>query len=149
MATVSNQIVDVARSRVGIRIVPKQNPEEISKLLTDFLRHDPPFGVTVKVEPMRATPWWQTNPEGPAFEAALRAMEKGYGAKAALVGCGGSIGFVQPFSDVLGGVPALLIGLEDPTCNAHSENESLHLGDWKKAMVSAVHLYAELAQLAR
>ncbi len=147
MAKVSNQIVDVAKARVGIRIVPNQDPERITKLLVDALSKNPPFGCKVEVEPARGTPWWQTNPEGPAFEAALRAMEKGYGRKAALVGCGGSIGFVQPFTDVLGGVPALLIGLEDPICNAHSENESLHLGDWKKAMISAVHLYDELARI--
>ncbi len=147
MKTVSNQIVDSARARVGIRIVPKQDPEKITGLLTAFLKKDPPFGCKVEVESARGTPWWQTNPVGPAFEAALSAMEKGYGHPAALIGCGGSIGFVQPFSDALGGVPALLIGLEDPPCNAHSENESLHLGDWKKAMKSAVHLYAELAAL--
>ena len=149
MKTVSNQIVDVARARVGIRIVPKQDPEALSKKLVDFIKKDPPFGVRVECEQQRGTPWWQTNPEGPAFNAALRAMEKGYGKPAALVGCGGSIGFVQPFSDALKGAPALLIGLEDPPCNAHSENESLHLGDWKKAMVSAVYLYAELAALGK
>lgn len=147
MARVSNQIVDSAAARVGIRIVPRQDPEKVTAQLVDFLKHNPPHGVQVEVTPQRGTPWWQTNPEGPAFAAALRAMEWGYGEKPVLVGCGGSIGFVQPFSDALQGAPALLIGLEDPECHAHSENESLHLGDFDKAIRSAIYLYSELSSL--
>ena len=45
------------------------------------------------------------------------------------------------------GVPCILTGVEDPGCAAHSENESLHLGDWRKSMHSAVHFFAELAEL--
>jgi cysteinylglycine-S-conjugate dipeptidase len=65
------------------------------------------------------------------------------------IGCGGSIPFVGPFVEVLGGVPALLLGLEDPPCNAHGENESLDLADFRKAAHGSAHLLAELRALAR
>jgi acetylornithine deacetylase/succinyl-diaminopimelate desuccinylase-like protein len=90
--------------------------------------------------------WWTTDPEGPAFEAARRALRAAYGRDAAMIGAGGSIGFVQPFYDALGGVPCLLMGVEDPDSAIHSENESVHLGDFVKAMRAAVHLYDELSR---
>jgi acetylornithine deacetylase/succinyl-diaminopimelate desuccinylase-like protein len=95
------------------------------------------------------TPWWTTDPEGPAFEAARGALKAGFGKETAMMGAGGTIGFVQPFADLLKGAPCILMGVADPNTQAHSENESLHLGDWVKAMRSTIHLYEALARLPR
>jgi acetylornithine deacetylase/succinyl-diaminopimelate desuccinylase-like protein len=143
----SNQIVDAARARISMRTVPNMDSREAGELLVRRLTLRPPHGAHVEAAVVRSTPCWETSPEGPAFDAARRALRAGFGKEAVLMGAGGSIGFVQPFSDFLDGAPCLLTGVEDPECGAHSENESLHLGDWKKCMRAAVHLYDEMSRL--
>lgn len=145
----SNQIIESARARISVRVVPDQDPEEISRALVKHFETRVPWGCHVRVEAESTATWWMTDPTGPAFEAASVAMERGFGRRTEYIGCGGSIPFVEPFARVLGGVPALLMGVEDPRCNAHGENESLHVEDWKKATRAAVHLYSELARLPK
>jgi len=140
-----NIINDVAWARVGVRLVPDQSDVEVGRMLEDFLRRSAPWGVEVSVKHLTSGAPWITDVGHPAFKAAFSSLEKGYGKPALAVGCGGSIGFVEPFAKALGGVPALLIGVEDPLSNPHSENESLLVGDFHKAARSAIHLYGELA----
>jgi acetylornithine deacetylase/succinyl-diaminopimelate desuccinylase-like protein len=143
----SNQIVDSARARLSLRTVPNVDGKKAGASLVKKLTKKPPYGVKVTAKVTGNTPWWTTDPEGPAFEAARRALKAGFGKETAMIGAGGTIGFVQPFADLLGGAPCLLMGVEDPPCNAHSENESLHLADWLKCMRSAIHLYDELSRV--
>ncbi len=142
----TNQILDVARARLSLRTVPDMDAAEAGRLLVKKLTAEAPAGAKVTAKVTGTARWWTTDPEGPAFEAARRALASAFGREAAMIGAGGSIGFVQPFSDALGGVPCLLMGVEDPASAIHSENESLHLGDFVNGMRAAVYLYDELAR---
>ncbi len=144
------QLVAEASARISLRLAPGQDPDHVVGRVADHLRAHAPWGMEVEVTPGVAVPAWITEPEGPAFAAAEAAMGAAFGRPAALIGCGGTIPFVQPFSDAFGGAPCLLTGIEDPSTNAHGEDESLHLGDFEKACLAEALLLAELAdRLAR
>lgn len=141
-----NIINDTAWAKVTIRVVAGMDPAVVRKQLQDFLRARAPWGVEVSFQSDAANGAWSTQTEGPAFEAAMVALEKGYGQKPVKMGCGGSIPFVQPFAEALGGAPALLIGVEDPYTDAHGENESLLISDFEKAIVGQIYLFNEIAE---
>jgi acetylornithine deacetylase/succinyl-diaminopimelate desuccinylase-like protein len=144
----SNQVLPAAQAIVSCRIVPDQDPQQTFEQLKIFLTANPPWGVEVNVSPAGPpVAWWMTDPNGPAFEAAMGALRKGFDKDPIGIGCGGTIGFVGPLAELFGGAPALLLGIEDPASNAHAPNESLHEGDWKKLMKSLVHLFEGLGKV--
>lgn len=135
-----NQILDSARARISVRTVPNMDStavgQEIARKLTDA-------NTTANV--VAHAPWWRTDAAGPAYDAARRALARGYGVEPVMQGAGGTISFVRNFADAFAGVPLILLGVEDPPCNAHSEDESLHLGDWEKCARSVIHFIAEMS----
>jgi acetylornithine deacetylase/succinyl-diaminopimelate desuccinylase-like protein len=145
LASASNQIADSARARLSLRTVRDLDSNEAGELLANTVCAHAPRGVEVVTTVHGGPSWWEADPSHPIFTAARRALSNGFGAAPVMAGSGGSIGFVKPFADLAGDMPPLLAGVQDPHSNAHSENESLHLGDWEKAMVSAVYLFHELA----
>lgn len=142
-----NVLMDRAWARLSLRLAPGQDPAQVRAAFVDHLRRETPpwceLTITERAVPGRA---WSTDTTHPAFQAAERALKIGFGVDPVCIGCGASIPFVGTATEVLGGVPALLLGVEDPACAAHAENESVHLGDLQKAFVSVVALLAEFAR---
>ncbi|MBI3821953.1 MAG: M20/M25/M40 family metallo-hydrolase [Planctomycetes bacterium] len=147
MRNKSNQVLPSAQAYVSCRIVPDMDPEETYEQIKAVLVKDPPWGVKVEVKPTAKMKWWMTDPTGPAFTAAQKALKKGFGVKPMPIGCGGSIGFVGPLAELFGGAPALLLGIEDPLSKAHAPNESLHAGDFRKLTASLSHLFDQIGDL--
>lgn len=144
IACAANQIAHAARARLSLRTVRDLDTREAGELLAQALRTNVPHGAQVTATIVGGPSWWEADPAHPLFASARRALTRAFGAEAVMTGSGGSIGFVKPFADLAGDTPPLLTGVQDPQSNAHSENESLHLGDWEKAMHAAVFLLQEL-----
>ncbi len=141
----SNQIVAQASARVSLRLAPGQDPQRCIDALRAHITRRLPWGLELEFTPHEAVPAWSCEPEGWAFDAATRALRAGFGRDPVRMGVGGTIPFVKPFAEAFGGIPALLLGPADPASRIHGEDESLHLDDWRKLMVSEVRLLAEVA----
>ena len=73
---------------------------------------------------------------GPVYDAARRAFQIAWGREPIDMGMGGSIPFIAEFAAAFPDAKILVTGVEDPGTQAHSINESLHLGVLERAATS-------------
>lgn len=149
---VGTSLADKAWAKIAIRTVPDMNAAEISKALeTHLLAEAQKLGfkdkATISVTITPAANPFLVEPTGPFFDATVRALRRGYNREPVFHGSGGSIPFVEAFSDTFPGIPMILTGIEDRRTNAHSHDESLGLADWRSAIRSLIYLIDELGVL--
>jgi len=135
-----------AHAKVSVRLVPNQEPDEIGDLFEAHIKKIAPPEVEVTVQRMHGGRPFLGDLSHPAFGAASRALEKGFGTKTVFIREGGSIPFVRDMTDTLD-LPCLLIGFGLPGENAHAPNEWIDLENYALGTLSAIHLYEELSEM--
>ena len=135
-----------AMAKVSMRLVPDQDPKKIARLFTQHVKRICPKTVRLKVTEIsgRGTPWL-TPTNHPAMQALARAIQQGFGKKPVYTRTGGTIPVVATLTKLLK-APILLMGIGLPDENAHAPNEKLDLGNLHHGMLSAAHLWNELAE---
>jgi len=135
-----------AMAKVSMRLVPNQDPAKIARLFTRHMTRICPKTVRMKVTEIsgRGMPWLART-DHPAMQALARAIERGFGRKPVYTRTGGTIPVVATFTRQLK-VPCLLLGIGLPDENAHAPNEKLDLDNLHHGMLSAAHLWNELAE---
>ncbi|MBI2114025.1 MAG: dipeptidase [candidate division NC10 bacterium] len=135
-----------AMAKVSMRLVPNQDPAKIARLFTRHVKRLCPKTVRLIVREIsgRGAPWLAPT-DHPAMQALARAIQKGFGKQPVFTRTGGTIPVVATFTRLLK-VPSLLMGIGLPDENAHAPNEKLDLDNLHHGMLSAAHLWLELAQ---
>jgi acetylornithine deacetylase/succinyl-diaminopimelate desuccinylase-like protein len=136
----------VAMAKVSMRLVPDQTDQKIGELFEAYVRKVAPKTVELKLTRMHGGMPWMAGFDDPYLRAAGRAVEKGFGKAPVFNREGGSIPVVATFQQQLG-VPSVLFGVGLPDENAHAPNEKLDLGNFHGGIISAAHLYMEIAQI--
>lgn len=133
-----------ARAKVGMRLVPDQNPDEIAALVADFLRASCPPTVRLRVEALGDSWPAEVDHRHPAVRAAEPAFLAALGAAPVYGRGGGSLPIVRDLQAALG-APVVLAGLGLPDDNLHAPNEKINLPLLFKGVEFGVHYLAALA----
>ncbi|MCM3662121.1 dipeptidase [Georgenia satyanarayanai] len=141
----SNTVIPSARAKLSMRIAPGQDPAAAERALHDHLVAGAPFGARVTVTPGDTGQAFQAPEDSAAMQAARWAFTTAWGTEPVDLGVGGSIPFIADLAEVYPQAAILVTGVEDPDSRAHSENESVHLGELEKVVLAEALLLARLA----
>jgi acetylornithine deacetylase/succinyl-diaminopimelate desuccinylase-like protein len=133
-----------AGAKLSFRLVPDQDPKTVERQFRDHVAKVCPPGVTYEVIAHHGAPAVLVNINTPGVKAAVRAIEKGFGAKPVFMRDGGSIPVVGLIKRQLG-VDTLLLGWGQTDDNLHGPNEKFCLADFHRGIRSSAHLLHELA----
>ena len=138
-------IASEASAKISMRLVPHQDPEDITAKFEKHFKKIAPESVKLKVTPMHGGQPAVTPTDSPAYQSASAAMEKTYGKVPVPVRSGGSIPIVASFEQILG-LKTVLMGFGLDSDAIHSPNEHYGLFNYFKGIETIPHFHAEFAQ---
>ncbi|PTT58775.1 dipeptidase [Arthrobacter sp. HMWF013] len=140
----SNTLLPRARAKFSLRLAPGQVPAEAMDAVRRHVEANAPFGAKVVFTPGESGNPFLTDTSSQAAGFAMWALGEAWGVPAVEMGIGGSIPFIADLTELYPDVQILVTGVEDPDSRAHSANESLHIGDFRNAVVAEALLLARL-----
>jgi acetylornithine deacetylase/succinyl-diaminopimelate desuccinylase-like protein len=140
----SNTLIPRARAKVSMRVAPGGDAREHLAALTRHLEGHAPWGAQVTVTPGDLGQPYAIDASGPVYDAARAAFRQAWGTEPVDTGVGGSIPFIAEFAAAFPSAKILVTGVEDPQTQAHSIDESLHLGVLEHAATAEALLLQKL-----
>lgn len=137
-----------ASAKISCRLVPDQDPEEVTALVEGRLRELCPPTVEMEIVRLHAGRPAITPLDHPATRAAARAMERAFQKRPVFVRSGGSVPVVASMQEMLG-LPVVLMGVGLPDEHSHAPDERLDLGNFFGGIRAAAFLWEELAGTRR
>ena len=140
----SNTLIPRTRFKISMRLAPGQDPAAALTALEEHIMKQDVRGAQVTFTATESGNAYRADGSAPANATAQWALAEAWGTEPVSMGLGGSIPFIADLLEVFPQAQILVTGVEDPDSRAHSANESLHLGDFKNAIVAESLLLARL-----
>ena len=140
-------IASKAFAKISMRLVPDQDPEEITQLFKDHFESIAPVSVKVEVKPHHGGEAAVTPIDSIGYKAAALAYEETFGKKPIPVRSGGSIPIVAMFEKVLG-LKTILMGFGLDSDAIHSPNEHYGLFNYYRGIETIPYFYHHFSELS-
>lgn len=121
-----------ASAKFSIRLVPNQNPKQVSKEIIKYVESLCPAGVSCEVEVLTSSPAVMVDPQSDFAKIVGESLEVFFGRPPVLNRLGGSV----PAAGVLAGMglPVIITGFTLPDDRIHAPNENLDLPHFYKGI---------------
>ena len=131
--------VNDAKAIIEIRLAAGNHEDRALTALKEHLMSSVSEQFDINIQEDKGASPWITEVEHPAFSLIMESLEIGYGEKACLYGCGGTIPFVPKLTEALGAIPPLCLGAYDPDSKMHEPGESMSVKDWLGCVRSMIY----------
>ena len=141
----ANALVPRARARISLRLAPADDPVRARSALAAHLERVIPWGVTTTLTDGAVARGFEASVDGPAYGAAIAAMEGAYGKQAVQIGSGGSIPLVTTLAQAIPQAEIIVWGAQDEAAAIHSADESVDLAELERAALAEALFVERLA----
>jgi len=134
-----------AAAKVSMRLVPNQDPEDILKRFSDYVKKLTPKGIDTKIKVWSKGPACVVSTDNEYVRAATAAMHDIFKKDTVFIRSGGSIPIVTDFQDVLK-IPSVMMGFGLPDDNLHAPNEKFHIPNFYRGIESICLFFEKIGQ---
>ena len=132
-----------ASAKVSMRMVPNQDPDDILKRFTAFVKKHTPKGIETKIKVWSKGPAGVVGTDNRFIKAATEALHDTFKKETVFIRSGGSIPIVTDFQDVLK-IPSVMMGFGLPDDNLHAPNEKFHIPNFYRGIETICLFFEKL-----
>src|SRR5271165_7522323 len=129
-----------ASAKVSMRLVPNQDPDDILKKYTDFVKKLTPKGIQTNIKVHSKGSACVVNTDNNFARASVEAMHEVFGKDTVYIRSGGSIPIVTQFDKDLK-IPSIMMGMGLPDDNLHAPNEKFHIPNFYRGIESIIRFF--------
>jgi acetylornithine deacetylase/succinyl-diaminopimelate desuccinylase-like protein len=132
-----------ASAKVSMRLVPNQEPDDILKRYTAYVKKLTPKGIDINVKVYSKGPACVIGTDNRFIQSATEALHEVFKKDTVFIRSGGSIPIVADFQDVLK-IPSVMMGFGLPDDNLHAPNEKFHIPNFYRGIESIIRFFEKV-----